>query len=273
MQSLVIDSSTQSGLTYVCDPSGRMIAAVSPSDQQDYHFDAEGNLLCSSGTGGTVNATCSYGADGHLVSATDVFAGQAPLMLKGFSTPGNSIQPYLRLSASSWYDGWLDGTWGSHIPILGGWAAQAGTDYGNWESGHGSGWKAAWSIAKVSVGIAGTALAAVEAPETLAHLITGRLTSPLMPKRPSMPKGPVPPGWNEQWWPGYGPRDKQRDPHWFDPDGGEWRWHEPDNHHDKGHWDYNPWEKFNDSWRNVDENGQLIPKDGADSENPCPTQE
>jgi hypothetical protein len=61
---------------------------------------------------------------------------------------------------------------------------------------------------------------------------------------------PIPPNWNDNWeW-----RPGSRDPtsfRWFDPDGGEWRWHGPDKYHPDAHWDYNPWDKWNSPWRNV----------------------
>jgi len=63
---------------------------------------------------------------------------------------------------------------------------------------------------------------------------------------------PKPPGWNNQWqWklpegskPGTRPR-------WFDPQGGEWRWHAPDKYHRIGHWDYNSWNSWNSPWQNI----------------------
>ncbi|MCL5104291.1 MAG: hypothetical protein M1133_09270 [Armatimonadetes bacterium] len=51
----------------------------------------------------------------------------------------------------AWYDGWLNGDWGSRIPILGGLAAQAGTDWGNAESGRGS-WGQAYRSAGKAAG-------------------------------------------------------------------------------------------------------------------------
>ncbi|MCL5102970.1 MAG: hypothetical protein M1133_02485 [Armatimonadetes bacterium] len=50
----------------------------------------------------------------------------------------------------AWYDGWLSGEWGSHIPILGGLAGQAGTDWGNYDSNRGSLGRAVWSSTKAA---------------------------------------------------------------------------------------------------------------------------
>ena len=60
-----------------------------------------------------------------------------------------------------------------------------------------------------------------------------------------------PPGWNDSW---------QFEPpsgetcgswRWWDTDGGEWRFHEPDQWHLEPHWDYNPWDAWNSPWQNV----------------------
>jgi hypothetical protein len=62
---------------------------------------------------------------------------------------------------------------------------------------------------------------------------------------------PKPPGWNTQWsWEspsGEAPGIRR----WWDPDGGEWRYHSPDKWHPNGHWDYNPWDTWNSPWRNT----------------------
>jgi RHS repeat-associated protein len=84
------------------------------------------------------------------------------------------------------------------------------------------------------------------------------LPFPWLPNPPSPPPGsPRPPGWNSDWdyrYPeGPEPPMKWRDlpePRWFDPDGGEWRFHQ-DNRHPDPHWDYNPWQHPYDEWRNV----------------------
>lgn len=62
---------------------------------------------------------------------------------------------------------------------------------------------------------------------------------------------PKPPGWNKSWrWePPSG--DSNGNWRWFDPKGGEWRWHTPDKYHPKGHWDYNPWTEWNSEWINI----------------------
>lgn len=63
---------------------------------------------------------------------------------------------------------------------------------------------------------------------------------------------PKPPGWSPEWqWRYPENTTKPTSPRWFDPNGGEWRWHAPDKWHPEGHWDYNPWDSWNSPWRNV----------------------
>jgi len=61
---------------------------------------------------------------------------------------------------------------------------------------------------------------------------------------------PKPPGWTPEWaWrcpEGKGGGGNR----WYDPAGGEWRWHEDDDH--IGHWDYNSHEQWNSPWQNLD---------------------
>jgi RHS repeat-associated protein len=64
----------------------------------------------------------------------------------------------------------------------------------------------------------------------------------------------IPPGYDPDTWE-KGPRSGERSGESFwDPDGGEWHWHPRDRHHPKGHWDYNPWKKWNEEWENVPHN-------------------
>ena len=73
-------------------------------------------------------------------------------------------------------------------------------------------------------------------------------------KNPSPPSDyPKPPNWNENWEWRYpeGPSTKPSNPRWFDPSGGEWRYHAPDKYHDTPHWDYNPWDSWNSGWQNI----------------------
>jgi RHS repeat-associated protein len=73
---------------------------------------------------------------------------------------------------------------------------------------------------------------------------------------------PLPPGYTQAWEyripEGIG--TKPVSPRYFDPKGGEWRWHEADRFHPEGHWDHNPWTEYNSPWRNVDLEGKQIPK-------------
>ena len=73
------------------------------------------------------------------------------------------------------------------------------------------------------------------------------------PRVPPPPPGyPNPPGWTSGWqWRYPECTNPRAAPRWFDPEGGEWRWHAPDKWHPKGHWDYNPWEQWNSPWQNV----------------------
>jgi hypothetical protein len=38
---------------------------------------------------------------------------------------------------------------------------------------------------------------------------------------------------------------------WWDPKGGEWRWHEVDRSHPAAHWDHNPWITWNSEWTHI----------------------
>lgn len=67
-----------------------------------------------------------------------------------------------------------------------------------------------------------------------------------------------PPGWNENWEWRHGTRGNT--PRWFDENGGEWRRHAPDKWHDEPHWDHNSWDDWNSPWENIDNDGNLMPK-------------
>lgn len=61
-----------------------------------------------------------------------------------------------------------------------------------------------------------------------------------------------PPGWNQNWeWRASSARGQGM--HWWDTNGGEWRWHSADKWHPYGHWDYNPWGTWNSAWTNIPE--------------------
>jgi RHS repeat-associated protein len=63
--------------------------------------------------------------------------------------------------------------------------------------------------------------------------------------------GKTPPGYDPETWT-KGPASRPSDPgeNFYDPEGGEWRWHAPDKYHPEGHWDYKghgksaPWENI-----------------------------
>ncbi|MFG0293763.1 MAG: RHS repeat-associated core domain-containing protein [Phycisphaerales bacterium JB050] len=68
---------------------------------------------------------------------------------------------------------------------------------------------------------------------------------------------PRPPGWNSNWeWRDGSMRAKRS--RWWDQNGGEWRFHGIDKHPPSPHWDYNPWNAWNDKWRNIDLGGKPI---------------
>jgi RHS repeat-associated protein len=62
-------------------------------------------------------------------------------------------------------------------------------------------------------------------------------------------KGPLPPGWTDEWQWRY--PEGEGSPRWFDPEGGEWRFHDVDPWHSTPHWDYNSWNAWNSPWQNV----------------------
>jgi RHS repeat-associated protein len=70
---------------------------------------------------------------------------------------------------------------------------------------------------------------------------------------------PKPPGWTPEWQWRYPEHNIGGTRRWFDPKGGEWRWHAPDSYHPQGHWDYNPWDQWNSPWRNLDPTGRPLP--------------
>ncbi len=142
--SRLIDNASGGTVSYVCDPQGCVVSGVSSAGQTDYHSDGDGQIQASTGCDGTVAATYVCGTDGEVVSTSDpvgdgTVSGQTGLLAGEAPFAGGKMQ------ALSWHDGWLDGSWGEHIPILGGLWKQAGTDFGHWQTGHGSGWRAAGS--------------------------------------------------------------------------------------------------------------------------------
>jgi RHS repeat-associated protein len=82
---------------------------------------------------------------------------------------------------------------------------------------------------------------------------------------------PKPPGWTQEWQWRQPESLRPTEPRWFDPKGGEWRWHEPDKWHDKGHWDYNPWDQWNTPWRNIFPGGGGAVPDEPDNDQ-CPVE-
>lgn len=63
---------------------------------------------------------------------------------------------------------------------------------------------------------------------------------------------PTPPGYDPKTWrKGKASRPSVPEDVYWDPSGGEWRWHPPDPHHPDAHWDYNPHDTTNSPWQNV----------------------
>ena len=62
---------------------------------------------------------------------------------------------------------------------------------------------------------------------------------------------PTPPGFDPETWTQMPGTQERAGSHWWDPNMGEWRWHPPDQWHETGHWDYNPWTEWNSPWQNV----------------------
>lgn len=78
---------------------------------------------------------------------------------------------------------------------------------------------------------------------TAVDLLLGLDRLPFGPRRPG---GPKPPGWTPDWQAGPASRTATDGWHWWDPQGGEWRYH-VDRHHSP-HWDHNPWTDWNTKW-------------------------
>jgi hypothetical protein len=74
---------------------------------------------------------------------------------------------------------------------------------------------------------------------------------------------PKPPGWKPDWERGISSRSNTGQPggeSWWDPNGGEYHYHDVDPWHPVAHWDYNPWNQWNSPWQNIDQQGNVIPK-------------
>jgi RHS repeat-associated protein len=59
-----------------------------------------------------------------------------------------------------------------------------------------------------------------------------------------------PPGFNPETWQWREGSRANVPRSWWDPQGGEWRFHPADKYHDP-HWDYNPWRQWNNPWQRV----------------------
>jgi hypothetical protein len=59
-----------------------------------------------------------------------------------------------------------------------------------------------------------------------------------------------PPGFNPETWQWREGSRTNVPRSWWDPEGGEWRFHPADKYHDP-HWDYNPWQQWNTPWQHL----------------------
>ncbi|MCX6346113.1 MAG: hypothetical protein NT018_13750 [Armatimonadetes bacterium] len=129
--------------------------------QAGYYTDESGLILCSyryyDPTEGRWLTRDPIGYDGGI----NVYAYCG-------GNPVGRLDP----SGLAWYDGWLNGEWGSKVPVLGGMAQQAGCDYAKCEMGKGSGWQAAWSCGKAGVAIVGGSVVLVAGGEIAAGVGT-----------------------------------------------------------------------------------------------------
>ncbi len=63
---------------------------------------------------------------------------------------------------------------------------------------------------------------------------------------------PTPPGYDPETWT-RGPASRAKEPgeNYYDPEGGEWHYHAPDDRHETPHWDYKPPQPWNAEWERV----------------------
>ena len=59
-----------------------------------------------------------------------------------------------------------------------------------------------------------------------------------------------PPGFNPETWQWREGSRANVPRSWWDPEGGEWRFHPADKYHDP-HFDYNPWQQWNNPWQHL----------------------
>jgi hypothetical protein len=76
-------------------------------------------------------------------------------------------------------------------------------------------------------------------------------TAPKLAGKGGAANDPLPPGWNDGWLRMPASRLHLQEWHWYDPAGGEWRWHAPDKYHSTGHWDYQQGRTWNDPWQHI----------------------
>jgi hypothetical protein len=101
-------------------------------------------------------------------------------------------------------------------------------------------------------------------PPIIGDPVIDSLLRPMIEGSKDMPPPPAgmpkPPGWTPKWqW--RAPEGKSpASPRYFDPEGGEWRYHAQDKYHPDAHWDYNPHTEWNSPWQNLPLNMDLTPR-------------
>ena len=143
------------------------------------------------------------------------------------------------------------------------WAVQEYGTPGGWDDTHG------WSKFAGSMGLGAATAARSMAGTALGNTAVRQLPAKawegvkhgwsnfknLFPKSKTIPreKYPKPQKWDESWeWGPASGEEYAPQWRWWDPKGGEWRYHGRDKYHTgDAHWDYNPWDQWNSQWNNV----------------------
>jgi len=275
---------------YIYGPAGLPLEQVSGSTTYWYHHDQIGSTRLITDSTGTSQATYVYDPYGGLTSSTGTianpfrFAGEyqdSPLTESGFyyvraryydpatgqfttldpavattrtpyayvrGNPLNGTDP----SGLDFWGGLQNGmVWvGQHLPgpaksgyvsAVAGLGARAGDDSDRLHSGDPSQWLQPVSD---SVTVALTVTGVVGLGRAVVGCGLRMLASRAVLQAPK----PLPPGWTEDWVQMFGTRGGKN---WFDPAGGEWRFHPIDKWHPDPHWDYNPWTQWNSPWQKV----------------------
>jgi hypothetical protein len=71
------------------------------------------------------------------------------------------------------------------------------------------------------------------------------------PRSTGTDEAQAPPGYDAETWQLREASRNLAEEHWWDPQGGEWRFHGADKWHEP-HWDFNPWTDWNSPWEHID---------------------